>query len=441
MARIEENQMSAVEARPVARSINVFIFAMLFLCYVVNLIDRSIISFVAIPMKKELNLSDGQFGILTGPVFSITYGLFAFVFAYYADRGNRARILVAVLILWSVATAACSLVNSFLQLFLGRLLVGVGEAGGTPTAMALVTDCAPKERLSSAYAIFILATPCGVLLAAVSGSYIAEHFGWRMAFLVCGLVGLPLAALIGLKLRDPRAELRNGRAENDAPSLGMMLKSIGDALRVMSSRQAMLLILFSYSVSFFLGTGVLNWAPIFFSRYHAFSPREASLYSGVAFCIGVIPGILLGGLVTDRLAKSNIMWMLYVPAVSIILSMPPLVIAYCAESKEVALLALAASAFLSQMSLGPMVGSFNALVPSEIRTIANSSLLLGAAIVSGGLDNVLVGALSDQLKGTFGTSSLRVGLLGVTLVSGVLSAIGFLLATRRYKEDLRQVGW
>ncbi|WP_176599006.1 MULTISPECIES: MFS transporter [Sphingobium] len=420
MAGMQTNAANAMED-PAKRGGNRFALFLLFLCFAVNQLDRTIIAFLAVPLKIDLDLSDSEFAIITGPVFSVTYGVFTLFFAYFSDRGDRAKLLFLVLMIWSVASGACGLATSFVQLLIFRLVVGMGEAGGSPTSMALVTDYSMKQQRSMAYAIYVLGAPFGVFSAAVAGSYIAAQFGWRFTFILCGALGLVLAALMRWKLRDPRPTSTVSQHIRPISLSVDIFAGVFSAFRVMRTSRSTIPILLAFSFSYFLGGGMVNWAPIFFNRYHLLSVQDAATSIGIAYCLGIVPGILLGGIVTDRLAKSNPMWPIYISQLGLLLSLPMYFFAYYLADSTAAIIAFGLGIFFSQMTVGPIFVAFNATLPSDIRSMANACILLGAVVISGGVANLLVGLFSDQFSGLLGLASLRVSLILVVVSMTVIS--------------------
>lgn len=418
------------------RSTNRLALFLLFLCFAINQLDRTIISFVAVPLKVDLDLSDSEFAIITGPVFSVTYGLFTLFFAYFADRRDRAKLLFLVLTVWSVASAACGLATSFFQLLVLRLMVGIGEAGGSPISMALVTDYAPQDRRASAYAVLVLGSPLGVFVAAVAGSHLSAQYGWRTTFFLCGGIGLVLAWLMKMKLRDPRPASAVAPVTGSGSAMSNIVGSVIAALRTMGLYRSTIYILISFSFSFFLGGGLVNWGPIFFNRYHPLSAQEAATYVGLAFCSGIVPGLVVGGIVSDRLAKASPMWAIYISELTLLLSFPAYFCAFFLSNSAAAIVAFGIGIFLSQMSMGPVLAAFNSTLPTEIRSTANAVLLLGGAVISGGIGNLLVGVLSDLFSGQLGLASLRVSLIIVTLLLTVIAIINLFRSQRHYSADL-----
>lgn len=413
---------------------------LMFLCYTANQLCASIISFLAVPIKLDLAISDLEFGVITGPGFSFTYGIFAFLFAYFADRGNRVSLLAGVLTLWSIATITCGLAASFLQLLLARILVAIGEAGGTPTTMALVTDSVPRDRLSSAFSILMLAAPLGFLISAFAGSYFAAEFGWRMTFVLCGAMGIPLALLIKWKVRDPRDEIEPYAAVRRISFSPLeIIGGIFSSLRVIMGRRSVVLILTGFAWAHYMGAVLPNWMPIFLNRYHAYTGSEAALYFGIAFVGGIVPGLLCGGFLADRLERISPTWKIYIAILALVFSVPLFVVAFNAESARVALTIFAIGTFVSQLGMGPKLGAFNSALPSNVRAMGTATLLLAASLIAGGLGNLAVGGLSDLLAGTLGANSLRIVLSLVIPCFAAISVTALLFASRFYAADLKDV--
>lgn len=410
---------------------------LLFLCYTANQLCASIISFLAVPIKIDLAISDLQFGIITGPGFSFTYGFFAFLFAYFADRGNRVNLLVGVLAVWSVATIACGLAASFLQLLAARIVVAIGEAGGTPTTMALVSDSVPRARMSSAFSILMLSAPLGFLISALAGSYFTEQFGWRATFILCGALGIPLAVLIKWKVSDPNVDRAGDTAAGEASfSPLQIVGGIFQSLKVIVRRRSVVLLLFGFSWAHYMGQVIPNWMPIFLNRYHGYSGPDAALWFGIAFVAGIVPGLLCGGFLADRLARTDPARQILVPVMALVLSVPLFVISFHLQDGTAALAVFAVGTFMSQLGMGPTLGAFNAALPSFVRATGTATLLLSASLIAGGLGNLAVGGLSDLLAGSLGTGSLRVVLSIVIPSFGVIAMTFLIFAGRFYGADL-----
>jgi predicted MFS family arabinose efflux permease len=189
--------------------------------------------------------SDTQIGLMTGIAFAAFYTFLGIPIARFADKPttNRVGLIARALVIWSGMTALCRQAQSFLQLLLARIGVGVGEAGCSPAAHSLIADLAPPEKRASAMAIYALGIPVGTLLGMLIGGLLADAYGWRMAFVVVGLPGVLLAGAVILLLRDPRraAALRAATA--------------AQPLRTLSNREALAEILGSRAYVLLVAAG------------------------------------------------------------------------------------------------------------------------------------------------------------------------------------------
>src|SRR6478736_4414686 len=158
----------------------------LLMIYVFNFLDRQVVNILAESIKRDLSLSDTELGMITGLSFAIFYSLLGLPIARYAEHADRPKILAASVALWSVFTAVCGFATNFVQMFLARLGVGIGEAGGVPPAHSLIVEFTPREERASALAFYSMGMPLGTLSGLALGGIIAAMFGWRTAFFVAG---------------------------------------------------------------------------------------------------------------------------------------------------------------------------------------------------------------------------------------------------------------
>jgi MFS family permease len=169
---------------------------------ILNFLDRQILGILAQPIKADLHLSDTQFGAIGGLAFALLYSLLGIPLAYLADRTSRSGVIAGALALWSAFTALCGTATGYWQLFLYRLGVGFGEAGGVAPSYALIADYFPPARRARALAIFSLGVPIGLGGGSFVGAQLASAFGWRAAFLIMGIAGVILAPIVRLVVRD-----------------------------------------------------------------------------------------------------------------------------------------------------------------------------------------------------------------------------------------------
>ena len=368
----------ATAAAPMKPGYRYYVLAILVLVYMLNFLDRQIIGILAAPLKAEFNLSDSQFGLLGGIAFASVYSTLAIPLAALADRASRVWIMTGALAVWSGFTALCGVAGSFGQLFLFRMGVGVGEAGGVAPAYSLIADYFPPNQRARALAGFAFGIPLGTAAGTLVGGLLAATYGWRTAFIAVGLIGLVLAPLLRLTIKDP---VRGG---TDAPRAfvagaapvapisvsdkvgrtaslimlglgagclilaglnhfagvavgsalvlafgGMLALVIGISFwiakktaSVVMPKPSFWLLAFGAASSSVCGYGVAGWLPLFFMRSFDLTLAQTSwYYSGIAL-IGGLLGIWGGGMVADKLAKRGKGAYPLTPAIAFMISAP-----------------------------------------------------------------------------------------------------------------------
>lgn len=419
------------------------VLAMLILAYTFNFLDRQILGILAKPIKDEFHLTDGQFGLMGGLAFALLYTTLAIPIAWLADRFSRVWIMTAALTLWSGFTALCGFVGGFGQLFLARMGVGIGEAGGVAPAYSLIADYFPKQQRARALAAYAFGIPLGTAAGTLVGGLLAVRYGWRSAFIVVGALGVLLAPLFRLVMRDPP----RGGADREAgapvtpPAPAVPL---GEVVRLLAAKPSFWLLALGAASSSVCGYGVAAWLPSFFIRSLGLTlAQTAWYYSGIAF-IGGLLGIWLGGAMADRLgAKSKGAYPL-TPAVAFVISVPCFLLgmnsgALVGGLGGQAALAVAFVIFLIPTGLnltwlGPITAAVQHLAPAPMRTTASALFLLINNLLGIAVGVYYFGLVSDLLKPTFGAESLRWAIytgMGFYLLAALL----FLLASRRLARD------
>ena len=204
-----------------------YILGLLLAVYIFNFLDRQILAVLLQSIKLEFSFSDTQLGLLGGLAFAVFYSVLGIPIAWLADRFNRRNIIAVALCLWSAMTAACGLTTGFTSLFLTRVGVGVGEAGGLPPSYSLLSDYYPPERRGTAMAVMGMGIPLGVLCGFLVGGWVNQYFGWRTAFMVVGIPGVLLAILLWFTLREsPRGLFDNTGMAGRTPTSRSTLRTV-----------------------------------------------------------------------------------------------------------------------------------------------------------------------------------------------------------------------
>ena len=258
---------------------------LLVIVYTFNFIDRQIVGILAVPIKADLGLTDTQLGLMGGLAFALFYTGLGIPVAMLADGFSRTWIITGALVIWSGMTAVCGLAQNFAQLFLARLGVGVGEAGGVAPAYSLISDYFPPRQRARALSIYSFGVPIGSALGIIFGGLIASHIDWRWAFFAVGLAGIAIAPVFRLGVREPpRGGFDTGAADHAPPRLGFLM-------RTLASKPSFWLISLGASCSSMMGYGLFFWLPSFFVRSYGLALLDASLYFGAIVLLGGLAGI------------------------------------------------------------------------------------------------------------------------------------------------------
>ena len=406
-----------------------YALGLMFVVYIFNFIDRQILGILAQPIKEDLGLSDSQMGFLGGIAFAIFYTFVGIPIARLADRGVRRNILATCLTIWSVMTALCGFVGSFFQLLACRVGVAVGEAGGSPPSHSMISDIFPADRRATALGIYALGIPVGTMIGNLAGGWINDAFDWRTAFLMVGLPGVVLALIVRLTLREPP---RGGGGPQ--PATLREAPPVGDAFKALWGRKSFRYMALGAGLHSFVGYGVGYWIPAFFIRTHEFSTTEIGT---ALFWLG-IPGMLgtfLGGVLGDRFARRDIRWLVWLPGLATLVSVPFAFFVYTHSEPWFALWVYAFPVFLGAYYLGPTFSLAQSLVGVRMRALAASILLFILNLIGLGLGPQFTGIVSDLLRDAYGSESLRMALV-VVLAFNVISTVFYLMAGRTLKDDL-----
>ena len=409
----------------------------LLVVYILNFLDRQIVAILAEPMKAEFGLTDTQLGLLAGPAFAVFYAVLGIPIARYADKAgtNRVWLISLSLAIWSGMTAVCGFAQSFLQLALARVGVGIGEAGCTPAAHSLIADSVPPEKRSSAIAFYGLGIPIGGLLGLIIGGIVNDLYGWRAAFMIVGAPGILLAFVIPKLIRDPRDTTDAMSVSSSAPPATPAL-TVSEATREIFASKAYLYIFIAASFTAFLSYGKGLWTISFFIRSHGFSTTEAGLAMAVALGLSGIVGTWLGGKMADVFGARDKRHLLTLPAIGMTIAAPLLFAGYWADDWRVAVALLIVPTILNSAYYGPAYGCVQGLVRREARAVAASMVVFGQNLIGLGLGPLLFGILSDALQPVAGTDSVRWVLYGAAWL-GLIPAFFFWRASLRLNDELK----
>ncbi len=411
----------------------VYALSLFVLVYVINFVDRQIFSILIEPIREEIQLSDTQLGLLGGIAFAIFYTFAGIPIARWADKGVRKNIVALAMVIWSAMTMFTATAKSFSGLLIARIGVGIGEAGCSPPIHSLISDYFPEERRGTALSIYALGIPIGGAIGTLAGGWIGEYFGWRTAFLVVGVPGIIVAAIVYLTIKEPP----RGFSEPDGAPVQKDAVPLMDTLRFMWSLKSFRHLSFAGALHAFVGYGVGLFIPSFFIRVHGFGLAETSTYLFFIGLTGMI-GTFLGGYLGDKLGEKDKRWYMGIPGIATFLGAPFGFIFYTTGDPILAIMLAIPGYILGPMYLGPTFAITQSLVPPRMRSLASAILLFVLNIIGLGLGPVFAGFLSDLLRPEYGDESIRYSLLFLVVAGNVWSALHYYLASRTLREDLKR---
>ena len=405
------------------------VLAILFFVYVLNFLDRQLLSILAKPIQDDLGISDGELGLLGGLYFALFYCVLGVPVAWLADRSKRVRILAIACALWSAATIACGLAHSYPQLAAARMAVGIGEAGGVPPSYSIISDYFPPHRRGMALGLYNLGPPIGSALGVAFGAAIAAAYDWRLAFILLGVAGLAAAAVTWIVVREPR------RGATDAPVAPVEAMeeapppAFWPALRLSFATPALRLVALAGGATQFVTYATLNFTTLFLMREKGMTLNEIALWYALLLGVVVSGGTYVSGWLIDRFSARRPEAYGLVPGIALILAVPCFIGFVSAPSWPLAMLFLAGSTCFNCFYLTPSVTLVQNSVPAQRRTISGAVLLLVMNLVGLGLGPTYLGAMSDWFRAAHPDNPLQMAFY--SLIPFYALAAGLYLALSR----------
>ena len=420
--------------------------ALLALVYIFSFIDRQVLSILLEPIKHEFGASDTQMGLLTGLAFGLLYAALGIPVGRLADTRNRRNIVALCCGIWSLATMSCGIATQYWQMFVARMSVAVGEAGGMGPSISIVSDLYPPKMRSFAISLFMMGPNLGTLLGLVLGGMVAQYYGWRAVFLAFGIPGVILALIVYLVVKEPlRGAYEQAAAVPAKPAAReSMLGQVWRLLAMKPLRQICL----GCGVAGIAGYGYGVWAPSFFMRIHGMSIAHAGLVFGLASGLGAVFGAVFCGWLSDRLTQHDTRWQLGLAAIGTFCAVPAGVAVFFWPVSDFWMLGSIKVPYAMAFAL--IFGFFGSwfatlsysavsqMVQSSERSVSAALLNLFMTLLGVGMGPLVTGVLSDYFSQSHGTDGLRWALMSVTSLL-IVTVIFFALAIKPYQQRLQQL--
>ncbi len=377
-----------------------YVLNALLVIYILNFVDRAILSVVARPLKAELGVSDTAFGLLSGFGFALLYTLVGIPLARVSETRNRVVIMAICLVTWSIFTALCGLsseitiggivIGGFWMLLVFRIGVGIGEAGCTPPANSLIADYYPANKRSTALGYYAMGVTLGTMLANMIGGPVADAYGWRAAFFILGLPGVAVAIILLLTVKEPP------RGYTDPPGAARKARaSWGDTFKILFSKPSYWLMATGAMLAAFCGYAIANFQSLYLQRTFELSAGQASLWiNAPAYLAGAV-GTMLTGWLAEKIGKKSISAIAWLPALGLFLCVPLYFWAFMTDSMIWCLVGLASGHFVKYGYLAAQYTIGQGVVPAYMRATATAILLFVINLLGYGLGPPAAGIISD----------------------------------------------
>jgi MFS family permease len=445
---------SAIDAekiRPALSGYARYVFWVMCSISFLNYLDRYVLVGASTTIGKELGIGLDGIGYIAS-AFLIVYTIFTLPLGFWADRTKRKNVVTLCVSVWSIATVGTALATNFGTLFLGRMVLGVGEAGYFPAGTALMSDYIPSKHRSRVMSWWSCAELFGILGGYAIGGALAGLFvgSWRLAFLFTGIPGL-IAAYFAWRMREPRRNQADEKLREGQPTLaGDLLREaeegnalstadrarpaaektsfaalfrqiLQECLILVRIRTLVALIIMQVFAFFVLGAGA-NFLPIYLQQKNTFgmSPGLAGLYSGGLIVVAGLVGAFLGGYLSDLLNRRYAGARVLVCGLGFLICAPAFAVAVSFQNITVFTIFFAITAMLLRVYNGPCSAATQDVVPARLRASALALSLLFAHLFGDAFAPSLVGTLATVFDPTSGHQHFLNGVAGLDLSTAFL---------------------
>lgn len=379
-----------------------------------NTVDRGMFSLLLPQIQQDVPLSDTALGFLMGPAFVIVYSLAGVPIAWLADRTSRRNIIAAGLAFWSAATALTGAASTHLQLLAARMSLGVGEASNMAPTSALIGDMFRGRWRVMAMAVFSAGGPLAIMVFyPLIGSIAAGH-GWRFAYPMMGAIGLVVALLTLLVVREPPRD----PAEQKTAAPGGFFRS---SLDILKSRAFVLLCAGGVMISINY-SAMVNWLPAFMSRVHGLDANETGALIGVYKGLVGVAATLAGGVAVSLLMRLDRRWLAWAPMICALGMVPAQMLLLLADGKIWWHIGLGLETVCMQGITPALFALLITMLDSRVRATGAALYLLIFNLIGQSAGPYAVGVLNDGLFAAYGNQAVRYSLLTAPAVA-VLGAV------------------
>ena len=401
-----------------------YVFALLFILFMFDYIDRLVIVSLFPFIKQEWGLTDTQCGLFVSAVYWAQF-IFAFPISILIDRWSRKKSIGLMAVFWSIATILCAFTKNFTQLFAARTAIGIGEAAYAPGGSAMISALFPEKKRAMIMGIWNSAIPLGSALGITLGGFIAVNYGWRHAFGIVALPGL-IVALLFFTVKDYKTVdlAANGSASKTLkPNKGDMAKKF---IRTPSLISAYL----GFSGNVFVTTSLLSWLPTYFHRMYELPMEKASMKASIVMLLAIV-GAPLGGYLADQWLKKKKNARLLFPAISSTATALILFTGIAFFTGTTQYVILLFGGMTAIMFVPAAQATTQDVIHPGLRATSYSLCVVVQVLLGSSLGPIFVGAVSDRYDIQTAMTMLPI----FCMIAGIFFFIGSFF----YEKDLEKV--
>jgi len=401
-----------------------YVFVLLFLLYMFDYIDRTVVTSMFTSIEADLGISHTQSGMLVSAVYWAIV-LLTFPVSLLVDRWSRTKTIGIMAIVWSLATALCALTGNFIQLFLARMLIGVGEAGYAPGGSAMISGLYPIEKRAKMMGLWNASIPLGTAIGVFLGGIIATHLGWKHAF---GLVAFPglIVAVLFLFVKDYKTvDLSFFDKMNNKVKMERK-----DIFREFLSRPSIIYTYFGITASIFVTTSLLTWLSTYFQTTRELAQDKAGSMASSIMALALV-GAPLGGILADKWRRTNISARLLLPALSTLASAVLLFLGLYLFSGTIQYITFLFMVITIMMFISGAASVTQDVIHPGLRATSYSIAVVVQNLLGASMAPIVIGFIYDH-------SDIKTALSILPLVL-VLSSLLFYLGSKYYARDIESV--
>ncbi len=401
-----------------------YVFVLLFLLYMFDYIDRMVVTSMFTSIERDWGISHTQSGLLVSAVYWAIV-ILTFPVSILIDRWSRTKTIGVMAIMWSLATALCALTGNFVQLFMARLLIGVGEAGYAPGGSAMISGLYPLDKRAKMIGIWNAAIPLGSAIGVLLGGMIAVHLGWKHAFGIVAIPGL-LVAILFLFVKDYKTvDLSFVDKRNNTVKMERK-----DMVKEFLTRPSVIFTYFGMAAVVFVTTSLLTWLPTYFEKVRGVPQDKAGQMASIVMMLAIV-GAPLGGILTDRWRRTKANARLVFPAITTLLAAITLFIALALLKGSVQYIVLLVFGTLVLMFISGAAAVTQDVIHPGLRATSYAIAVVVQNLLGASMAPIVIGKIYDLTNIQTALESLPFILL--------IGSLLFWMGSRKYVSDLGKV--